>query len=380
MSRFTIIAALLHILALTARAEVRYSVTELPTFGGTAGEAFGLNDRGYIVGQSPIPAGVSHAFLYDGSSLIDLTTAAGNSGTFGTYSGIAKGVNELGQVVGFATSGAILSPMHAFLYDSGVTTDLGTLGGPASRAAAINNSGRVVGEADTGTIQNPGPIHAFLWSALTGTQDLGALAGQSHGYAINDVGEVVGSTGTSSGVARAFVWTPSTGMVALGTLGGRNSAAYGINNLGQVIGLAYTSYADGNSQEHAFLYDPQGGMRDLGALGGSDSEAFGINDKGWVVGWSLISNNPDDIPHAFLYDGTSMSDLNDLIDPSLGWTMFYAYDINNAGQIVVDAVDTNHRFRALLLTPIPEPASLGLLVAGGAGLAVRRSTRRHVSK
>ncbi len=67
--------------------------------------------------------------------------------------------------------------------------------------------------------------------------------------------------------------------VDLGTLGGNCSYANGINDKGQVVGKSYTS----SGKSHAFLYT-NGSMTDLGTLGGKSSYANGINNKGQVVG------------------------------------------------------------------------------------------------
>jgi probable HAF family extracellular repeat protein len=50
----------------------------------------------------------------------------------------------------------------------------------------------------------------------------------------------------------------------LGTLGGKNSTAYGVNDLGQVAGTS----VDEQGAQHAFLWSALTGMRDLGFLAG----------------------------------------------------------------------------------------------------------------
>jgi len=68
-------------------------------------------------------------------------------------------------------------------------------------------------------------------------QNLGTLSGQgSKGLGMNDLGQIVGASSTLSGDNHAFLWEDGT-MYDLGTLSGtEESAAFGINNLGQVAG------------------------------------------------------------------------------------------------------------------------------------------------
>jgi probable HAF family extracellular repeat protein len=107
---------------------------------------------------------------------------------------------------------------------------------------------------------------------------------------------------------------------------------------------------------------------DLGDLGFDDTKATGINSLGAVVGFGQtdVSNK-----HAFVWfadDG--MSDLNQRLDESgAGWTLTEAYGINDGGQIVglgyhdPPQPDGSTPVSAFLLTPVPEPQLLSLLVA-----------------
>ena len=132
--------------------------------------------------------------------------------------------------------------------------------------------------------QNP-PL--FLFFHFLAIQDLGTLGGSSSAaYGINDSGQVVGFSRTASGPHHAFLWTTDGGMQDLGTLGGSNSYAYGINDSGQVVGFSYTASGD----YHAFLWTADGGMQDIGTLGGSNSDAYGINDSGQIVGFSRTAS------------------------------------------------------------------------------------------
>ncbi len=246
---------------------------DLGTFNGVGGSyAYGINDRGQVVGTSDIDVqGHSHAFLWDRRHRFqDLGSLRGANST-------ATAINDRGQVVG--------SSIDAFLWDRrhGLQ-DLGSLGGlGGSAAAAINDRGQVVGGSND---------HAFLWDARHGLQDLGNLPGAVSTYAtgINDVGQVVGGSYIQLPYYRTFyhgfLWDAQNGFQDLG-----NFRAFGINDAGQVVG---------DSAQHAFLY--QGGtLTDLNGLLPPDSgwmleQARAINDAGQIVGYGSINGRT----HGFL--------------------------------------------------------------------------------
>ncbi len=159
-------------------------------------------------------------------------------------------------------------------------------------------------------------------------QNLGVLPNgyYSEAFGINNLAQVVGMSNTTRGNWHAFSWSKSAGMKDLGTLNiGRSTSATAnaVNNLGQIVGTS--SCGSESSCAHAVLWSSSG-MQDLGTLPGSSvSGANGINNKGQVVGVS---------GHAFIWTQTAgMQDLNNLIDATSGWTLLFAYAINDAGQI-----------------------------------------------
>lgn len=139
--------------------------------------------------------------------------AVSNLGTLGGTLSEAQDINEAGRVVGYART--LSSIVHAFVYtdkdgdgtsDFGEMVDLGTLGGATSRAYGINEMGQVVGFADTAS----GDTHAFLYTDTNGdgVSDPGEMVdlGAGDAQAINDAGQVVGFTQTASGAAHATLW------------------------------------------------------------------------------------------------------------------------------------------------------------------------------
>jgi hypothetical protein len=114
----------------------------------------------------------------------------------------------------------------------------------------------------------------------------------------------------------------------------------------------------------AVLFDPAGSGNnfDLGTLGGAEAQARSINDAGQIVGdaedsqgyWSTALFDPSGA-------GNNI-DLNAAIDPASGWTLRFAYDINNSGWIVGRGWNPQGKVRAFLLVP-KSPSKYG----GGTG-------------
>jgi probable HAF family extracellular repeat protein len=234
-------------------------------------------NSGQIVGVSATEGGQQHAFLWTRQG------GAQDLGTLGGPSSVATGINASGKVVGY--SDTAIGVTHTFLWtQDGGMQDLSSKSCPAceSRAWAINEFGVIVGQAGAHAGARDYP---FIWKdgSFRNLGDLGGTFGHHGGAAmgISRLGQVVGSAATSTGNDHAFLWTESGGMQDLGTLpGGSDSAATGINSAGQVAGTSSIS----STGSHAFLWTPNVGMQDLGTLGGPTSGAYGINDDGEITG------------------------------------------------------------------------------------------------
>jgi probable HAF family extracellular repeat protein len=104
------------------------------------GSANAINDAGQIVGFS------GHAFLYSDGQVTDLGTLPGFR-----FGSAAAAINNSGQIVGEALGGDILHD-HAFVYADGTMTDLNDLIPPDTaltmvQATGINDAGQIVGFA-----------------------------------------------------------------------------------------------------------------------------------------------------------------------------------------------------------------------------------------
>ena len=150
--------------------------------------------------------------------------------------------------------------------------------------------------------------------------DLGTLGGpESRAYGINNSGQIVGIADINVTTSQACLYSGGT-MTDLGTFVGPNSFANAINDSGQVVGRA------GNG--HAFLYS-NGTVTDLGSPGPSPSGRYGydVNNSGQIVGVDITSSGLSGTFRAFLYSGGNMEFLPIAPDSQ-------AYAINNSGQIV----------------------------------------------
>ena len=163
--------------------------------------------------------------------------------------------------------------------------------------------------------------------------DLGTLPGGklSNALGVNDQGQVVGVADEPTGFLMGFRFTKAGGMKPLGTLAGTNSSAQAINDANQIVGQADTN-AGGVTD--AFIW-VKGKMTPLGSLGGQLSLANAINydplTKTFtqIAGWSMISDNS--AYHAVIWDQA----LNTAIDlGTLGGTNSWARGNNCNGQVV----------------------------------------------
>ena len=284
---------------------------DLGAAGDGTSSATGVNDAGLISGWAAIPVGY-HATTYRAAS--DGTVARTNLGTFGAQDfgeAFGYGINASGQVAGnsYVKSG---TPYHAFLFAlSGTTpvdTDLGTLGGDDSTAYAINDAGQIVGnsQAVPSTVAGNHPFYATLWTpngdGTFAALNLGPNSGSyaSAAYGINNAGQIVGGFGTGTAASQqAALWTVSGSTVtlkALGTLGSGGCNAYAINDAGQVVG----GYKYSSTVNHGFLYtSAAAGLVDLNNLVGSGPVATNltppansagrcINKFGQIVGYGTV--------------------------------------------------------------------------------------------
>jgi probable HAF family extracellular repeat protein len=158
---------------------------------------YGINDSGEVVGQQDTqPPGPfqapQQAFLWNTKTTINIDNVAGRQSA-------AFGINNAGQVTGSLSTATCVPPFqvpptcslgstHAFIYNGSGLVDIGTLGGTFSVGTSINNLGEVAGIS---TVASGTATHLFLY-AQGHMQDLGASPAGSVGNAvINDRGDIL---------------------------------------------------------------------------------------------------------------------------------------------------------------------------------------------
>jgi probable HAF family extracellular repeat protein len=336
--------------------------------GGTASGAAAIDDLGLIAGDSNLTGDTTeHAFLWAYGANLDLGTLGGPNSAV-----LWPGLNNRGEAVGISDTskmdpngetwscGAFLPASHTgyicvgFMWKNGTMTALPTLGGNNGFATGVNDSGHAVGWAETA-------IHDSTCTGTQVLQFLGVIWGvngkvleqlkpfgndpDSAATGINDRGQVIGISGrcgTAVGdlsAIHAVLW--ENGKVTdLGNIGGHAwNTPMAINNRGQIAGFADVKGDDhgNNPNFHAFLWTKEHGMQNLHALPGDAlSEALGINEAGQVVGVSYAAGFAN--PRAFIYENGKMTDLNKLISVNSGLTLQVAQDINDEGVIIGQAI------------------------------------------
>src|SRR5437016_6357505 len=147
-------------------AQSHYGVVELGELGGTAGSANGINDRGWITGADNLTGDVtSMATLWVNGSTIPLGTLGGPNSAVAwpvkNNNGVIVGISELADAdpLGedfscwpfFAAGVPTGRICKGFRWQNGQMTALPPFpGGFSSYATGVNNQGQVVGWAENG--------------------------------------------------------------------------------------------------------------------------------------------------------------------------------------------------------------------------------------
>jgi probable HAF family extracellular repeat protein len=389
MRRFMLFVAGLALLAGVAatvsggatQATTRWVTTDLGTLGGPSSYAAAINQRGQVVGYSPVvtPDGRlrRHAFLWENGKMRDLGTLPGNR-----YSE-ATDINERGQIVGrtWNTADLLSDEGRAFLWENGKMRDLGSLGDNYGEGVRINDRGQVLatrcGTAENWYTEPEGDkCHAFLWE----NGKMRNLGGRwSWATGLNERGQVIGMSANAMGedapIWHAFLWQNGKSR-DLSAPRAKESAAVAINERGQIVGCSgsidYEWDACSENEDGTALVWQNGTMRKLGTLGGKESQAEDINDRGQMVGGSDTAGNKW---HPVLWENGKMRDLGALP----GNRDSVATNINERGQVIGNCGDYYWQKCHAFLWQDGKLRSIGTLPGGRYSEAVAINDRGQIA-
>lgn len=360
-------------LALTANAASlaqiapSYTLTDLGDLGATSGGPFFpryISPTNQVVGVSPTGApGAFSAFSsVGGGAMTNIGGLGGNS--------VGFAVNSAGVIVGQSENGGITT---ATRWAGGVPSAVPGLPGPSNAAGGINESGQIAGWMGS----SGGTQVAYRLTGST-LEDFGNLGGNVTDInGMNAGGRFVGNSEQVAGdfnSFRGFISSATgTTLVDLGVLApGHSSLAFGINDSDTVIGTSNFF------QPSPFVFTSQGFIWDDGVMteiprpaGYELLSPSGINNDGLIVG-RITPNAFSQANEAWIYDG-SLQLLTPKLTPGFaGWQITNAWEINDAGFIAAEARDPSGIARVVLLSPVPEPGTLGLIAAAAPFVLGRR--------
>lgn len=340
-----------------------FRVVNLAALGGSENSGNSINDQSLIAGFANLADNNSrHAMLWLYGFRFDLGTLGGpNSNvawpvknTSGLIAGIAQTTTPQPRGETWSCRSFFATPTRAaatclgVVWEEGKIRALPTLGGDNGFATGANNHRQVVGWAEN-TVEDASCVlpqklqfRATLWGPdLDQVRELPPLPGDSTSAAtgINDKGQVIGISGAcntavgSFSARHAVLWERGK-PIHLGNLGGVAwNTPMALNDRGDIVGFSNVSKDDGAAfNAHAFLWTRGRGIQDLGTLpGDSISQALGINEQRQVVGISCTAGFAS--CRGFLWEHGVMMDMNDLVSADYPDQFFTANDINNLGEI-----------------------------------------------
>lgn len=314
-----------------------------------------------------------------------------DSGDYYDFS--VSGINNSGYIAGTLTSNPY---SDAYIYRSGGSLDIYQFSaGYSSGLVSLNDRNQVAADYELGRHEYTHP-YIFDLQPYKAT-DISLEDDPNKGgsiLALNNIGHAIGYFGGKyffyDGTQSRHLDLP-TNSVGL--------APMGLNDHDVIAGLAYWNdktkqvflSSDGQVNYLAGVddyYDLNNAGQVLGARGDDlvmvegdritrlanrrEFLAQDMNDRGWITG---NTSGPMTASQALLYRGGKTWNLNDLLSPedAAHWTLTSGVGLNNKGQITGYGLLDGQR-SIFIATPVPEPATTGLMLAGLGlvGLVARR--------
>jgi len=321
-----------------------------PSWGQRTARYSQINNAGIVVGDVNTAQNQIDSFVW-------------HSGSFTRYRvgdaprTVAQAINDLGHISGHVT----LAPgqgERGFIYRNGQFILPSGPQGQEMSVYNLNNQGDYIGYMVTGGEAEVGP-----YAVVDGQLHVIPLSGRSLGGSLQVISNQQLAIGSNTDYNRGiitFSWTVGGGVVE------RPFETYlsDVNDLGEFVGYYYPEI-----NEHAFL-ERSGQMIDLGR-----GEAKHINNRSEIV---MAINR-----RSYLWKDGQSRLVDSLVGPTDPFDFLSVADLNDRGQMLVYLTYNDRpyaeRYRAAILTPVPEPSTLAGLGTLATLLAVRRRGRHRMT-
>jgi len=261
-------------------AALSYTNIDLP--GVAATFVVSITNSGRMVGSYQDFAGNFHGYVQEADGSFVTIDVPGAPNTFG------EGLNERGDVVGGFTGAD--GHTHGFLQHDGVISTFKVPGARFTAPFSINNQGQIVGEYQAADLS----FHGFLLAdGEFVTIDEGPGTGSfadSAAFAINNSGDIVGVF-FDPNTFRSYL-LKNNSLTTIDVPGQGNTSIEGINNRGDSVGI----FNDINLVQHGVVLS-KGRFQTVDFPGGNNTFPVGTNDSGMIVGGYFA---PDGSAHSFL--------------------------------------------------------------------------------